>query len=280
MKQSNDHLKLLVLLLILIFLTVLVSVDRSTLAQATPDKETIKKSGEKIETPPASGQQRELAPAESNISIASIAEKNIFNPERRDFPVQAGLKPVARPRIILYGVTIAGDYQSASVVNPGRSLHKGERETITLRIGEQIGGYKLAKVWSDRITMEAEGDSFEVLLYDSREVKKRGDAKTDNRPTAVTNPFGVPVEAPTPTPPTTAEKPRVAVQERVSTPTPIPSPAPPLIPPSGFRLGRRIYVPPEAPAPQGSPATQGVPAPTQPGVPTSPGTSPQGTGGN
>ncbi len=280
MKQSTGHLKLLFLLLTLIFLAVLVSVDRSAFAQSTPDKETIKKSGERTETLPASGRQPELAPAQSNVSTASIAEKNIFNPERRDFPIQAGLKPVVRPRIILYGVTIAGDYQSASVVNPGRALHKGERETITLRIGEQIGGYKLAKVWADRITLEAEGDSFEVLLYDSREVKKRGDAKTDNKPTAVTNPFVAPAEAPTPTPPTTAEKPKVAVQERVATPTPTPSPTAPSIPPPGYRLGRRRYYPPGTPAQQGSPVTQGVPAPTQPGVPTSPGTSPQGTGGN
>jgi hypothetical protein len=278
MKQSTGHLKLLVFLLTLIFLAVLVSVDRSAFAQTTPDKETIKKSGEKIETPPAEEALRQFIPG----SASSISEKNIFSPERKDFsfPGAGGKKPIVRPKIILYGVTIAGDYQAASIVNPGRPLHKGERETITLRLGEQIAGYKLAKVWSDRITMEAEGDSFEVLLYDSREVKKRGDAKTDNRPTAVTNPFVAPAEAPTPTPPTTAEKPRVAVQERVSTPTPTPSPTAPLIPPSGFRLGRRIYVPPEAPAPQGSPATQGVPAPTQPGVPTSPGTSPQGTGGN
>jgi len=278
MKQSNGHLKLLVLSLTLIFLCVLVSVERSALAQATSDKETIKKSGEKIETGPAEEALRQFTPG----SASSISEKNIFNPERKDFslPGAGGKKQIVRPKIILYGVTIAGDYQAASVVNPGRPLYRGERETITLRIGEQIAGYKLAKVLPDRITLEVEGDSFEVFLYDAKEVKKRVDAKTDNRPTAVTNPFVAPAEAPTPTPPTAAEKPRVAVQERVSTPAPVPSSTPPLIPPSGYRLGRRIYSQPGAPVPEGSPATQGVPAPIQPGVPTSPGTSPQGTGGN
>ena len=197
-----------------------------------------------------------------------------FNPERRDFPVQAGLKPVARPRIILYGVTIAGDYQTASIVNPGRPLHKGERETITLRMGEQIAGYKLAKVLPDRVTLEAEGDSFEVLLYDAREAKKRTEAKTDTGPTAATNPFVAPAETPMPTPPAATEKPKVATQERVSTPASIPSPTAPAIPPSGYyRLGRRIYFPP------GTTATQGFPATIEPWVPTSQGTSPQGTGG-
>jgi hypothetical protein len=272
MKQSTGHLKLLVFLLTLIFLAVLVSVDRSAFAQTTPDKETIKKSGEKIETPPAEEALRQFIPG----SASSISEKNIFSPERKDFsfPGAGGKKPIVRPKIILYGVTIAGDYQAASIVNPGRPLHKGERETITLRLGEQIAGYKLAKVWSDRITMEAEGDSFEVLLYDAREAKKRTEAKTDNSPTGVTNPFVVPAQAPTPSTPTAAEKPRVASQERATTPAPTPSPTPPVVPPSAYRLGRRIYFPP------GTPATQGVPAPAQPGVPTSAGTSPQGPGGN
>jgi hypothetical protein len=272
MKQRTGHMKPLVLLLTLIFLAVLVRVDRPAFAQATPDKEMIKKPGERNEAPPAAEGQRGTAPG----SASSISEKNIFSPERKDFPLLGaeGKKPAVRPRIILYGVTIAGDYQAASIVNPGRPLQKGEIETITLRMGEQIAGYKLAKVSSDQITMEAEGDSFEVLLYDAREAKKRTDAKTGNSPTAVTNPFVVPAQIPTPSTPTAAEKPRVAAEERVSTPSPIPSPTPPVIPPSGYRLGRRIYVPP------GTPATQGVPAPAQPEVPTSAGTSPQGTGGN
>jgi hypothetical protein len=185
MKQSTGHLKLLVLSLVLIFLAVLVSIDRSAFAQATPDKEGIKKSGEKIETPPAAEALREFAPG----STSSIAEKNIFNPERKDFPARPGLKPVARPQIILYGVTIAGDYQAATIINPGRPLHKGERETVTLRIGEQIGGYKLAKISPDRILMEGTEDSFEVLLYDSKSAKRRSDVKTENRQAAVINPF-------------------------------------------------------------------------------------------
>jgi hypothetical protein len=54
---------------------------------------------------------------------------NIFNPERKDFAaIGSGMsaKPVVRPQVILYGVTIAGDYRSASVINSGRPLKKGE----------------------------------------------------------------------------------------------------------------------------------------------------------
>jgi hypothetical protein len=213
MKKRDNLLRLSVPLLILIFLSVLEGNGRPVFAQVTPDKEGMKKSEEKIETPPAPGGQRGLTPVGSNIFIA---EKNIFNPERKDFPVQPGLKPVARPQIILYGVTIAGDYQAASIVNPGRSLHKGERETITLRAGEQIGGYKLAQVSPDRILLEGAGDSFEVLLYDSTKMKKRVDAKTENKPTIVTNPFALAAEGPKPAqPPVAAMEPpkdRAAIQ--------------------------------------------------------------------
>ena len=213
MKKRDNLLTLSVPVLILIFLSVLEGNARPAFAQVTPDKEAMKKSEEKVETPPAPGGQRGLTPVGSNIFIA---EKNIFNPERKDFPVQAGAKPVARPQIILYGVTIAGGYQAASIVNPGRSLHKGERETITLRAGEQIGGYKLAQVSPDRILLEGAGDSFEVLLYDSTKMKKRVDAKTENKPTTVTNPFALAGEGPKPAlPPVAAMEPpkdRAAIQ--------------------------------------------------------------------
>jgi hypothetical protein len=210
MKQSTGHLKLLALLLTLISLAFVVRVERSALAQTTSDKETIKKSGEKIETPPAAGAPRQITPG----SASSISEKNIFNPARRDFPAQPGLKPVVRPQIILYGVTIAGDYQAASIVNPGRTLHRGEREIITLRVGEQIGGYKLVKISPDRILMEGPEDFFEVFLYDSRSAKRRSDVKTDNQQAAVTNPFTV-----------ESKEPRVTTPQRVATPekmTPVP----------------------------------------------------------
>ena len=35
-------------------------------------------------------------------------------------------KSVIRPQITLYGVVIAEDYQIASIINPGRPLHKGD----------------------------------------------------------------------------------------------------------------------------------------------------------
>jgi len=142
-----------------------------------PEKEGVKKVRNKPEMPP--NPDKENTPASLNSSIP-IAVKNIFSPERKEFSSTPGgqSKPTARPQIILYGVVITPDYQSASVVNPGRPLYKGERETKTIKGGDRIGGYKLAKILPDRITMEAPGDSFDVLLYDPKVPKKKPEIGT------------------------------------------------------------------------------------------------------
>ena len=151
------------------------------------EMEATEKQVPKIQIPQIIQEKKEF----SNIpSYTTISEKNIFNPERRDFTTQFGperKKPLVRPQIILYGVAMAGDYQSASVSNPGRPLKKGEREAMTLKIGDRIGEYKLAKILPDRIALEAMEDTFEVLLYDPNKPKQRIYAKTDTKPAAITS---------------------------------------------------------------------------------------------
>ena len=137
-----------------------------------------------------------IVPSKEPMAIQSdnlISEKNIFNPERKDFPVSIAAamaevpKPVARPQILLYGLTIAGEYQSATVSNPGRPLRKDERETLTIKLGEKIGEYKLAKILPDRIAMENNGDTFEVFLYDSKNPKKRMEVGTGAKPVMISS---------------------------------------------------------------------------------------------
>jgi hypothetical protein len=120
----------------------------------------------------AAGEEvRSVQPAEA---YGIIAEKNIFNPERKDFP-SPGLplaeqpKPIVRPQVVLSGVVISDDYQAASVSSPGPG---------TLKLGDKIGEYKLARIAADRITMEAVADSFEVLLYDRKKLRPRVEVKT------------------------------------------------------------------------------------------------------
>jgi len=143
-----------------------------------PEKGIMPKGSEtKNENPPLEASAKESV---SSLSYSLISEKNVFSPERKEFsttPVEQP-KPLARPQIILYGVAITPEYQSASVLNPGRTLHKGERETKTIKVGDRMGENKLAKILPDRITMEASSDSFDVLLYDPKGPKKKPEIRT------------------------------------------------------------------------------------------------------
>jgi hypothetical protein len=196
------------------------------------------KSGDRPESFPPSGTQKNPISAKSYITIS---ERNVFSPERKDFPTPAGTgngkKQVVRPQILLYGVTMAGNYQAASIASPGRPLHKGERETFTVKMGERIGEYKLVKISSDRITLEAEGDTFEVLLYDQSMAKKRTDIRTESKPATITSTQPGP-SPPAPGSPLPTSPPSSAV---------VPKPAPPVGP------GQERAVAPGSATPGGQP---------------------------
>jgi hypothetical protein len=133
----------------------------------------------KVEPPAPVAIPRETSGSEA---IQVISEKNLFNPDRKEFSVQTAggeqAKPVARPQVVLYGIVIAEGNEMATVVNPGRPLRKGEREAMTVKVGDRIGDYKLAKVLPDRIVLEASGDSFEIPLHDPKVPKKRTEIRT------------------------------------------------------------------------------------------------------
>jgi hypothetical protein len=197
------------------------------------ENETLKKPERTPETP--STIPRSEIGTSSITSSLFIAEKNIFNPERKEFPIQPReqSKPLSRPQIILYGVTISEGYQSATVANPGRPLRKGERETYTLKIGEGVGEYKLANILPDRITMESSGDSYEVLLYDQRMAKRRIDTTKS--------------VASIPAPPSTkegVEETKGPAGEKISVPPPEPAGPPRPTFPSALHRRRGLYTRP------------------------------------
>jgi hypothetical protein len=192
------------------------------------EKGIMKKSGATVESSPLFVGQKEKAPVGSYLLFA---EKNIFHPERKDFPILSpsigdlSKKPVTRPQIILYGVMLNGDYQSASVVNPGRSMQKGEREIMTLNVGDRIGEYRLVQILPDRIMMEGPEDKFDVLLYDSKIQKKRTYIKTEVRPATTTSslpPSGLTsAETPKPAPLGRPEEITTISPSRTTTPSPL-----------------------------------------------------------
>ncbi len=214
----------------------------------------------------------------------SLVEKNIFSPERKEFPLfltpsGPAQKPSSiRPQIILYGVTLAGEYQSASIVHQGRPLRKGERETLTLKPGEKIGEYKLTKILPDRIILETDEDRFEVLLYDATKPKPRTSIRTETKPASVTSAIAGPSPAvpqpSSPLPPVSASEKKPESQlERQEFPKPVPSSSLP---------GQERFVAPPIPTPfpqSSSPSIppaysprRRVPLPTSPGTPSTGGT--------
>jgi hypothetical protein len=195
-------------------------------------KSDVRKAGVKLEPLPAFLPARERASAAPYLAIA---EKNIFSPDRKDFAAQMseGSAPLSRPQVVLYGVVIGDQFQTASVVSRGRVLLKGERELKTLKLGDQIGGYKLTKIFPDRITLEAAGDSFEVLLFDPKSPKRHVDVRTTSPPPATSSRLAVPPSRSGPTAPVargtvssqTAPKPMGSVPQRaVQVPPPRPTP--------------------------------------------------------
>jgi hypothetical protein len=218
------------------------------------EKEVATKSVTRIEAPKIIEEKRESSTLSSHVAIS---EKNIFNPERRDFPTQSGpegKKPLVRPQIILYGVTVAGDYQSACIGNSGSPVKKGERVAMTLKIGDPIGEYRLARILPDRITLEAMEDSFDILLYDPSKPKQRIHAKAETKPAAITSVVPTsPVSSTTsPTssqiiPSQEAPKPKESTGER-TTQTKVPKLIPPTLNPSTER-SRRAPLGSQAPSP-------------------------------
>ena len=209
------------LLLILIFLFLVVKVyDVWTHSGKVAWEAPL--SRQKPQSPPAPGTlavKKEVPPPNR---YQSISEKNLFNPERKEFAsslTSDGRKALTRPDLELFGVVVGGEYHSAIISNPDRKLGKGQRETITVKVGDRVGGYQVAKILEDRIVLEMNGDAFDLLLYDPSRPKKRPAVTPPARP------------APTPVTPT-----RPATPPSPGGPQPqppIPS-QPPVLPPAGI----------------------------------------------
>ena len=213
--------------------------------EVVTEKASPKKSSAKPEGPQPPGDPKDAKSSPSIASYIFVAEKNPFHPDRKEFPVIAPPStppvepPPVRPQVSLYGVTIVGDYKSASISYPGRPLQKGEREVMTAMIGDRIGQFQLVRILPDRIGLEHPKDSFEVLLYDTRTPKKRVAVKTENKPAAVTSTVpGTPAPAGT-----DGTKPSLPVKEAVAA-APMPVPVTPAgIPAPVTPRTRRFYNP-------------------------------------
>jgi len=170
---------------ILLFFVLLLLIFKNNEVWTLPQLEYKKEAGKKaaVPTEPLPALAATQGPSLRE-SLVVIAEKNIFHPARKEFSLLTGepAKPATRPPIQLYGVMITNDVQSASIANPTKPLPKGERDIKTIKIGDRVGDYQLTRILSDRVILEAPGDTYEVLLYDPKSPKKRAEVKPPSRP--------------------------------------------------------------------------------------------------
>ena len=250
----------LINMLLLLIVVLLVVENYGEWTQSEPVSKESASSRQRTASAPVatSAAEKKEAPAPGQFRL--ISDKNIFSPDRKEFPIplapDIAKKPPVRPNVTLFGVVIGEGFQSAVITNPTRRADKGERETMTVKEGQKVGEYTVAKVLPDRITLESPGDSFDLLLYDPTKQKKRPVVTPPpSTPPAVSPGSPVPARPYTPpggTPPT-ATPPR---------PTPPPAVVNPQTSQGGFP-GRNLTRTPvpqrRVPAPPGR--TQPVPVP-------------------
>jgi hypothetical protein len=223
--------------------------DQPSASVKKEDKRKIEKIAQEI-----SPEEMKPLPLEA---LIGISEKNIFHPERKEFPMPLSSpsgkgevkKPIVRPQVILHGIVYREDYQSALVVQVGRKLLPGERETMRVKIGDKLGDYKISKIFPDRILLESDEDSFEVLLYDPKLPKKRAVVRTEVKPSTVTSA----IPSPEPPKPASSQPVGSTVEKPREVPTQVPregvvqSPLPTPLTPSSTPTRRRTWFGPKAP---------------------------------
>jgi len=103
-----------------------------------------------------------------------IAEQNPFHPERI-IPVEKvekkeekkeEKKPLPKPEIVLYGTVISDDISLAYIEdkkNPVTTPGRGKRVSV-IKKGQEVGGFILKEIQSDKIVLEREKEKMIVNL--------------------------------------------------------------------------------------------------------------------
>lgn len=122
------------------------------------------------------------APKDETYTI--ITEKNVFSPQRKEWVVKAIIpKPselakkdqakqelakkkalaVKPKKIILQGIVISGDIRKALINNPLTGV--SNKKTLYVQEGDDLEGYKVTGIESDRIKLDWQGEEIIVPLY-------------------------------------------------------------------------------------------------------------------
>jgi general secretion pathway protein N len=188
-------------------------------------------SGQVPEAPDASGASPqpepvvELAPLEDKEDYAAVTERPLFRPDRRpeeDEPKDEPDAPLEEASDLagmdVTGILIAPKLTSAWVKDPSQPA------PVRLRPGETLAGWTVKDILADRLVMERQGKTDELLL---RAFAPPGTAPltpTPRQPPAVRRPASGPTPQRAAVPP--GQPPRVGVPgSRAQTGAPVQSPA-------------------------------------------------------
>ncbi len=111
--------------------------------------------------------------------FANVSEKNLFHPDRTipQAPPPTA-PPPEKPAFVLYGIIEAGPDSVALLEdkkNPAQTKGRGRR-IQSIRLGQEIGGYRLASVAPDAVVMTFGEERLTIPLIDAQNPKNRSPA--------------------------------------------------------------------------------------------------------
>lgn len=122
----------------------------------------------------AGGEAQEIqipSPAE----FMSVAEQNLFHPERKIPVEKKAEQPLPKPEFVLYGTMITNGLSLAYVEDlkaPRSSPGRGKRQT-SLKKGDRISGFILKEIHSDNIVLMRGDEKLVVSIQDPSHPKAR-----------------------------------------------------------------------------------------------------------
>lgn len=134
-----------------------------------PSDQSERRDGAAVPEPgePANGAATRLAPPEAKETFASIAERPLFRPQRKppEPPSAEPSGPVSTEAGSLEGIDL-----SAVLIAPGVTMawikDPSAPDLKRLRPGDEHAGWSVQSILADRVVMERQGETNELILRD------------------------------------------------------------------------------------------------------------------
>jgi hypothetical protein len=142
--------------------------------------------------PSAKKQEQETVGEAQEIQIPSpaefmsVAEQNLFHPERKIPVEKKAEQPLPKPEFVLYGTMITNGLSLAYVEDlkaPRSSPGRGQRQT-SLKKGDRMSGFTLKEIHTDKVVLMRGEEKLVVSIQDSSHPKARTEFGIQQTPSA------------------------------------------------------------------------------------------------